>query len=241
MNKMLLALPFLLMITACEQGAPAGDPSEITARSAEWDAALNAKDVDAIVALYTDDARVLAPNRPMTVGSDGVRAEFGGMIDAGLSIKLTSIEATVVGDIGHNVGSYVLSSGDTVVDVGKYLETWARGDDGVWRIANDIYNSDNPSPGNQNEHLVILHEVDDADHWMAAWRGEDSRHSLFEANGAAAVHTFRSVDNPHLTGLVISVSDMAALQEMLESGDGMAAAEADGVRMDTIKVLTESE
>lgn len=241
MKKMLLALPLFLLITACEQGAPAGDASEITARSAEWDAALNAKDIDAIVALYTDDARLLSPNRPMTVGPDGVRADFGGMIEAGLSVKLTSIEATVVGDIGQNIGTYVLSAGDTTVDVGKFIETWARGDDGVWRISNDIYNSDNPPAGSQNEHLVILHEVDDADHWMAAWRGEDSRHNLFEENGAAHVHTFRSVDNPHLTALVVSVSDMAALQSMLESDDGMAAAEADGVRRDTLRVLTESE
>ncbi|MGI9271239.1 MAG: YybH family protein [Woeseiaceae bacterium] len=241
MRKLLLALPFFLMITACDQGASAGDPSEITARSAEWDAAINAKDVDAVVAIYTDDARVMAPNRPMTVGSDGVRAEFGGMIEAGLSVKLTSIDAVVAGDVGHNIGTYTLSAGDTVVDVGKFIETWARGGDGVWRISNDIYNSDNTPAGNQNEHLVILHEVDDADHWTAAWRGENSRHNLFEENGAAHVHTFRSVDNPHLTGLVVSVSDMAALQTMIESDEGVAAAEADGVRRDTIKVLTETE
>ena len=241
MKRILLALPLFLMLTACDQGASAGDPSVITARSAEWDAALNAQDVDAVAAMYTDDARVLAPNRPMTVGTDGVRAEFGGMIDAGLSVKLTSIDASVAGDIGHNVGTYVLSAGDTTVDIGKFIETWARGDDGVWRIANDIYNSDNPQPSDPNDHIVILHEVDDADHWIAAWRGEDSRHHLFKENGAAHVHTFRSVDNPHLTALVISVSDMAALQSMIESDDGIAAAEADGVRRDTIKVLTEAE
>jgi ketosteroid isomerase-like protein len=241
MKKMLLVLPLFLMLTACDQGASAGDPSAITARSAEWDAALNAQDVDAVAAMYTDDARVLAPNRPMTVGTDGVRAEFGGMIDAGLSVKLTSIDASVAGDIGHNIGTYVLSAGDTTVDVGKFVETWARGDDGVWRIANDIYNSDNPPPGDPNDHIVIIHEVDDADHWIAAWSGEDSRRELFKENGAAHVHTFRSVDNPHLAGLVVSVSDMAALQSMLESDGGIAAAEADGVRRDTIKVLTEAE
>lgn len=241
MKRILLALPVLLIVAACDQGAPAGDSSEIIARFADWDAAQEARDVDAVVAMYTDDARLLAPNRPMTNGREAIRAELGGMIEAGLSIKLASIEVTAVGDIGHSVGTYAVSSGDTVIDLGKYIETWARGDDGVWRIANDIYNSDNPPAGSQNEHLVILHEVDDPDHWMAAWRGDDSRHGLFEANGAAHVHTFRSVDNPHLTGLVISVSDMAALQSMLESDDGIAAAEADGVRRDTLRVLTESE
>ena len=241
MNKLITVIPLVIVLVGCNQAAAPGDPSEITARSAEWDAALNAKDVDAIAALYTDDARVLPPNRPMTVGTDGVRAEFGGMIDAGLSVKLTSIEASVSGGMGHNIGTYALTAGEDVVDVGKFIETWERGDDGAWRISNDIYNSDNPPAGSGNEHLVIIHEVNDADHWLAAWRGDDSRHQLFEANGAARVHTFTNPDNPHQAGLVISVSDMEALNAMLMSDEGMAAADADGVRGDTIRVLTEAE
>jgi ketosteroid isomerase-like protein len=241
MKKLISVIPLFFILVGCNQAAAPGDPSEITARSAEWNAALNAKDIDAIVALYTDDARVLPPNRPMTVGTEGVRAEFGGMIDAGFSVVLTSIEASVSGAIGTNVGSYVLTAGDAVVDNGKYIETWARGDDGVWRIANDIYNSDNPPAGSDNEHLVIIHEVDDMDQWLAAWQGEDNRHQLFEANGAARVHTFTNPDNPHQAGLVISVSDMAALIAMLESEEGLAAADADGVRRDTLRVLTEVE
>jgi hypothetical protein len=176
----------------------------------------------------------------MTVGQDNIRAAFDSMADAGLSVKLTSIEARVSGDIGHNVGRYVLSAEGEDVDVGKFIETWERGADGVWRIANDIYNSDRPA-GGDNEHLVIIHEVENADRWLAAWRGEDSRHKLFQDNGAAHVHTFRSVDRPNLTGLVISVNDMGALQEMLESDDGVAAAEADGVRRETLRVLRETE
>jgi len=241
MKKLITVIPLLIILAGCNQAAAPGDPAEITARSAEWHAALNAKDVDALAALYTDDARVLAPNLPMTVGTEGVRAEFGGMIDAGLSVILTSIEVSVSGDIGYNVGTYALSAGDTVVDVGKFIETWERGDDGAWRISNDIYNSDNPPAASDNEHLVIIHEVNDADHWLAAWRGDDSRHQLFEANGAAHVHTFTNPDNPHQTGLVVSVSDMDALNAMLSSEEGMAAAEADGVRRDTIKVLTEAD
>ena len=133
----------------------------------------------------------------------------------------------------------IVDEGRAVVDVGKFIETWARGDDGAWRIANDIYNSDNPPAGSGNEHLVIIHEVNDADRWLAAWQGEDSRHDLFKADGAAHVHTFTNPDNPHQVGLVINVSDMAALGAMLESEEGMAAAETDGVRRDTLRVLTE--
>jgi ketosteroid isomerase-like protein len=240
MTKLPIVLPLILLLAGCGLATTDGDPAKITARSAEWDAAMNARDIDALAALYTDNARLMAPNAAMTVGEDGIRAGFGSMIDAGLSVKLTSIEALVSGDIGHNVGRYVLSADGEEVDVGKFVETWERGADGVWRIANDIYNSDRPA-GGDNEHLVIVHEVENADRWLAAWRGEDSRHKLFAENGAAHVHTFLSVDTPNLTGLVISVNDMGALQEMLESEAGMAAAEADGVQRETMRVLRESE
>jgi hypothetical protein len=88
---------------------------------------------------------------------------------------------------------------------------------------------------------MITHEVDDAELWLAAWRGEDSRHDLFKANGAKHVHTFRNADNPNLVGLVVAVDDLDALNTMLGSEEGIAAAAADGVRADTITVLTEAK
>ncbi len=243
MKKLITILPLLLIITACNQATPSTDPSVITSRSEAWEAALNAGDVDALVDLYTSDARLLPSNAEMASGSDAVRAVFGGMIDAGLSGELTSIEAVVSGDIAYNVGTYTTMDGDTLVDAGKYIETWHRGDDGEWRIANDIFNSDMPVAAAKmpKTHLMITHEVDDAEHWLAAWRGEDSRHKMFKDNGAAHVHTFQSADNPNLTGLMIAVSDLDALNAMLASEEGVAAAAADGVRMDTMTVLSAAE
>ena len=247
MKKILVLVPFLLMIVACGQSAPATDPSVITSRSEIWETALNAGDIETLMANYTSDARILPPNEKAATGTEAVRAAFGSMIDAGISGSLTSMEAAVSGDIGYNVGNYALTADGEVVDTGKYLETWQRGADGQWRISNDIWNSDMPAApaampmgDGPKTHLMITHEVDDVEHWLAAWRGEDSRHALFKANGAAHVHTFTTADNPNLVGLVIAVKDMAALNAMLESEEGVAAAAADGVRGDTITVLTEA-
>ena len=245
MNRFILVLFAAASIAACSDRAGSADPSEIMARSDAWEAALNAKDVDALVGLYTDDARVLAPNAGMTRGSDAVREAFGAMIDAGFSGELTSIDVQVAGDIAYNVGTYSLTAEGGVVDTGKFLETWRRGSDGQWRISNDIWNSDMPAmphgeqDGAEKTHLLITHEVDDADAWLAAWRGENSRHDLFETHGAAHVHTFVSADNPNLTGLVVSVADLDALMAMLASEEGQAAAAEDGVRMDTLVILNE--
>lgn len=243
MKKLLIVVAFLATISGCTQSGAPADPSVITSRSEAWEDALNAKDIDTLVEIYSSDARVMAPNDETQRGSDAVRAAFGAMIDAGLSGDLTSVDSVVVGDIGYNVGTYELRAGGDTVDTGKFIETWGRGDDGKWRITNDIWNS-NAAPedaGDENTHLVILHEVDDVDHWLAAWRGEDSRHHLFKDNGAEHVHTFRSPDSPNLTGLVISVHDMGALQAMIESDEGQAAAAEDGVRMNTMTVLTEAD
>lgn len=243
MKRTLTVLPLILMIIGCNQTEPSADPSVITSRSDAWETALNAKDVDAVADFYTSDARVLPPNREMSSGIAAVRAEFGAMIDAGLSGELTSVEVMVSGDIGYNVGTFVLKAGDEVVDTGKFIETWRLDEDGQWRISNDIYNSDGKMEAAEGPktHLMISHEVDDAEKWIAAWRGEDSRHKLFEANGAAHVHAFRSEDDPNLTGLVIAVTDMDALNRMLTSEEGVAAAAADGVRADTMKILVEAK
>lgn len=90
-------------------------------------------------------------------------------------------------------------------------------------------------------HLLITHEVEDGEHWLAAWRGDNSRHELFKANGANMVHTFQSADDPNLTGLVVSVNDMDKLMALLESDEGRAAAKADGVKADTMVILVETK
>jgi hypothetical protein len=90
-------------------------------------------------------------------------------------------------------------------------------------------------------HVTILHEVDDADHWFAAWRGENSRHKMFKAHGAKHVHTLQDPNNPNMTGLIVAVADMDQFKTFLESEEGQAAAAEDGVKMDTMVMLVEAK
>ena len=246
MSKKLLVLPLLIMLGACTPAPQEADPSVITSRGEIFEESLNSGDIDTLASLYTENARLMPPNGETSFGPDAVRTIFGGMIEAGLTGELTSLEARVVGDVGYNVGAYKLFSNGQVIDTGKYMETWQRGDDGQWRYTNDIWNSDLPvaapaGDGMDASHVMILHEVEDGARWLDAWRGEDGRRSLFKANGAHHVHTFQNTDNPNLTGLVIAVSDMAAFEAMLSSEEGAAAAEADGVDLGNMTVLIEAE
>ncbi len=257
MKRLLAIVPLglALVIASCDQAPPPGNPKIIEDLSVAWNEALNAGDLDTLTMVYESNARIMPPNGETLRGAAGVREIFGAMTEAGLTARMVIEEITMQESVAYKIGSYTLMDGDDVVDSGKFIETWRKGEDGKWRISNDIWNSNNPpvppkaamrgqhrmqGEGRHHEHMMILHEVEDAGRWLAAWRGEGSRHELFRANGAAHVHTFQSEQDPNITGLVIAVRDMQALEDMLASDQGRAAAAADGVIRDSMSVLKEA-
>jgi ketosteroid isomerase-like protein len=239
MKNLFVAVALSLIVVAAAAPLAAQDSDEIRARSAAWAEALNAGDIDALVSLYADDARIMPPNAAAGRGHNAVRKSFGAMIDANLSGALTSVEAAVAGGIGYHTGNYEITAGDAVVDRGKFMEAW-RKVDGEWKMAADIWNSDGPGTGGGTL-LVGTHEVKDAAVWLAAWNGPDSRRAEFAAHGAPGVRVFQSPDNPNLTGLVIQVEDMDALTAWLQSEEGTKAKAEDGVIESTLRLLTEVE
>lgn len=227
-------------LAACAPAPQASqDSPEIAAAAEAWLTALNAGDVEGVVATYWADARVLPPNAELAVGHDAVRAIFGGMIDAGLGGGIETIEIKAAGDIGYRVGTFTLTTADgTTVDQGKFIETW-RLVDGEWKMSNDQFNSDLPAAGSSGTTLAITHEVEDADRWLAAWQGEGSRHELFAQHGAPHVRVFQSGDNPNHVGLLLDVEDMEALHSLLSSPEGEQAKAEDGVKDATMAVFAE--
>lgn len=243
MKKIIILSALVLTTTACNEAPPPADSSVITSRSDVWEQSLNAKDLDTLVGLYTTDARLMPPGGETMTGHDAVRTAFGGMMDAGIGGELTTVQASVAGDIGYNVGTFNLTSGGEVIDTGKFVELWQRGADGEWRIAGDIWNSDGAmaAAGDHHTHMVFVHPVADAGRWLAAWRGENSRAETFKANGAAHVHTFQSSSDPNLTALVVAVEDRDALQAFIESEEGAAAAAEDGADLEAMTVFIQTE
>jgi len=155
MKKLLTTLPLFLMMMGCNQAPMSADPSVLSARTEAWEAAFNAEDIDALVMIYTSDTRLLPPNGEIATGRDAVRAIFGGLIDAGISGDLTSIDAKVSGDMGYDIGTYTLMDGDTLVDTGKFIEIFHRGDDGEWRITDDMWSSNLPAAAPMEEDAVM--------------------------------------------------------------------------------------
>jgi uncharacterized protein (TIGR02246 family) len=235
MNQARLATALLAIaaLAACA-APPSTDSSELAAATKTWETAYKSGDAEAIAALYTDDARLLPPNAKMEQGRAAVVAAFGGMISAGLDLRLENVEVTVLGDLGHKIGRYTLTGPDgSTVDQGKFIDVWKR-IDGEWKITSDIWNSDLPAAP-EGTLLTITHEVADHERWMAAWTGEESRHEDFAEHGAPHVSVVQSPENPNHLGLVVHVTDMEAFQAWVGSPEGQALATEDGVKVPTMK------
>ena len=126
-----------------------GTKDDISAINDTFGKAVANQDAAAIVALYAEDAVLLAPGMPVAQGPEAIQAVFQGFVDAGaesLSLDTTSFEEQ--GDVVIEVGRYTLGlriEGTEVTDVGKYLVVFARQADGSLRFKYDAFNSDAPA------------------------------------------------------------------------------------------------
>jgi hypothetical protein len=86
---------------------------------------------------------------------------------------------------------------------------------------------------------IVVHEVADGDVWANAWRkGPGSRHEMFAKLGVKA-RTFRDPNNHDFTGVLMEVPDLAQFKAYLESDEGKTAMKEDGLKVDSLRMLTE--
>ncbi|MFN8130018.1 MAG: hypothetical protein U0R70_00555 [Solirubrobacteraceae bacterium] len=84
------------------------------------------------------------------------------------------------------------------------------------------------------ETLLVFHEVDDVDHWLASTK----RDEFFGPLGMTA-RTFRDPAGSNRVGLIAEVPDLAAWEAALQTEEAAEAMKHDGVRPETIVVLLE--
>jgi hypothetical protein len=84
--------------------------------------------------------------------------------------------------------------------------------------------------------LMILHDVDDVDHWLKSPR----RNELFGPLGMKARTFVVDRAKSKRVGLIAEVPSMDAFQKALQSPAAAEAMKFDGVRPDTIVILTEA-
>ena len=113
--------------------------------------ALNAGDVDTILAQYAPDAEVLAPGNARAIGHDAIRTLVARLSEelqaGGVSLVLNDDDkAGASGDLGWHSGSFVVKDASgNAVDSGNYLAVMRQAE-GKWLMIRDTWNSDRPPP-----------------------------------------------------------------------------------------------
>ncbi len=149
----LLAPAIALIVASCATVAvnPATEEAAIRARSAEWNRAATAKDLNAVVAIHSPSAVVMMPNSPMMSGATAIRQGWQGMLampNLALNWQPSRITVARSGEVATEVGSYTMAFNTPqgrVNDAGNYTTVWQKMD-GNWLVASDMITSSQPLP-----------------------------------------------------------------------------------------------
>jgi len=82
--------------------------------------------------------------------------------------------------------------------------------------------------------MLVLHDVDDVDHWLSSSKREE----VFGPLGIT-VRTFRG-ENSNSVGLIVDTPDMATWESAMQGDAAAEAMKHDGVKPETLVVLTEA-
>jgi len=154
------AHPIAAPAPAAHANSPAATPSRADAEKALRDmeaklgAAVAAKDSQAFLALWAEDAAMFPPGEPVVVGKEKVLAEWAPILtDPGVSLTWSpqAVEVAGSGDLGYTYGTYLWTGkgadGQPARRNGKYVTIWRKGPDGKWRVVVDLGTpSDPPAP-----------------------------------------------------------------------------------------------
>jgi hypothetical protein len=83
--------------------------------------------------------------------------------------------------------------------------------------------------------VIATHDVKDTAHWLSSPKREE----VFGPIGVTTIRTFVNPQNRNNVGLVMDVPDLDAMMALLESDEGKAAEEYDGVLAETISIFIE--
>ncbi|WP_421788406.1 YybH family protein [Hyphobacterium sp.] len=132
-----------------ENGETAMQTVEITLTA--YEVALNASDVDTIVALYADDGVFMPQHFPAAVGRDNIRAAYGNVFNTiSLNIEFEIDEVEQLSDNWaiartRSAGEVIVhATGESGPEANQELFLLRRDDDAGWQIARYIFTTLNP-------------------------------------------------------------------------------------------------
>lgn len=124
------------------------DVDAVRQMTAAMGAATSAGDVEAMMALYAANAKMMPPGMPMARGADQIRQFYKEMMSVKVSLQLTQEADNGAGDFMYTIGRYhyqELPPGTGSED-GKYLLVFERFPDAKWRVVAESWSANAPPP-----------------------------------------------------------------------------------------------
>ena len=119
------------------------DAQAIRQASADLATSFNAKDIDKILSLYTENSVFMPPNKPLLRGRDALKGFYNGLISGGShDLKLSVDDVAGDGQLAYESGTYEMMNGDRH-DRGKFLFVF-RNMAGNWKFQYTSWSSDLP-------------------------------------------------------------------------------------------------
>jgi ketosteroid isomerase-like protein len=138
----LISCALILIVSHTSQAFADPLADEMTSMNAQWDAAINNANFDALLPLYTADGRLMPPGAQPVSGSLAIRDFFAGRGRSIRNHKLELVEVLPVGNYAYATSHFTATlmvnekaapiSGSTV----RFLE---RQSDGQWKIKSHIF------------------------------------------------------------------------------------------------------
>lgn len=123
--------------------------SAIRAASDDWAKAMGARDVDKTISFYSEDGSYFPDRHPLIRSKDELRkywAQLFALPGQGFKCDITRVEVAQSGELGYETGACELtttgSNGKPKTEKQKYVVVWKKRNDGTWKAAVDIDNTD---------------------------------------------------------------------------------------------------
>lgn len=127
--------------------AVADDAADVEAAIASWPQHFNAGDATAAAeAVFTETARLLPPDEAMVEGREAIAAFWQAVMDSPAhDLEVTPIEIDLLGDTAIETGRWTITvpteDGGEARIGGNTLVVWKKGEDGAWRMQQDMWNN----------------------------------------------------------------------------------------------------